>query len=159
MPRLLWIFLLTCLTLILVAPAGASRTDRMCYDFDARVSRLKERLAWFEKTLHDDMAGLQQDKAMIQGDPRLGLANTKLNTAIRLCDDAIGQLNMLKDRLPREIECGDRHRRVRTAMDSEVQALNDVEGKLSGINIITNQYRSLRMEAASIVNSVRGPRY
>ena len=69
-------------------------------------------------------------------------------------------MQILKDRVPREIDCGERHREVRHQMDAEVAALNDVESKLSNLSIITNQYRNLRLEAASIIQSVGGgPRY
>jgi hypothetical protein len=35
-------------------------------------------------------------------------------------------------------------------------ALNDVEGKISNLNIMVNQYRNLRLEAAAIVQRVEG---
>ena len=128
----------------------------MCYDFDSRASRVKERIAFYEKTLYDDLTGLKQDRARTQGNPKLAAADEKLSLAIRLCNDALSQVQVLRDRVPREIECGDRHRAVRRQMDVEVSALNDVEGKLSNLNMITNQYRSLRLEAASIIDTVGG---
>jgi hypothetical protein len=156
----MWLAMFLCLMPLLVSTAMAGRTDRMCYDFEARSARVKERIAWFEKTLYDDLAGLQLDKARTQGNPRLALADEKLNLAIRLCNDAIGQVQILKARVPREIDCGERHREVRHQIDAEVVALNDVENQLSNLNIITNQYRNLRLEAASIIQSVGGgPRY
>lgn len=160
MRKLMWLAMFLCLMPLLVSTAMAGRTDRMCYDFEARSARVKERIAWFEKTLYDDLAGLQLDKARTQGNPRLALADEKLNLAIRLCNDAIGQVQILKARVPREIDCGERHREVRHQIDAEVVALNDVENQLSNLNIITNQYRNLRLEAASIIQSVGGgPRY
>jgi hypothetical protein len=131
----------------------------MCYDFDSRVSRVKERIAWYEKTLYDDLLGLRQDRARTQGNPRLALADEKLSIAIRLCNDALGEVQVLRDRVPREIECGDRHRTVRRQIDVEVAALNDVEGRIANLNIITNQYRSLRSEAYAIMQNLGGPRY
>ena len=160
MKKLMWLAMFLCLIPLLVSTAMAGRTDRMCYDFEARSARVKERIAWFEKSLYDDLAGLKLDKARTQGNPRLALADEKLNLAIRLCNDAIGQVQILKDRVPREIDCGERHREVRHQMDAEVAALNDVESKLSNLSIITNQDRNLRLEAASIIQSVGGgPRY
>jgi hypothetical protein len=156
MKKLLWMVVFLCLSSLLASSAMAGPTDRLCYDFDSRTARVKERIAWNEKMLSDDMAGLQQDRARIQGNPRLAQANEKLSLAIRLCGDALTQVQMLRDRVPREIDCGDRHRAVRRQMDVEVTALNDVEAKLSGLNAITNQYRTLRLEAASIINSVGG---
>jgi len=58
--------------------------------------------------------------------------------------------------VPREIDCGDRRRAVRHQIDAEVTALNDVEGKISNLNIIINQYRTLRSEAAAIIQNVEG---
>jgi hypothetical protein len=156
MKKLLWVVVFLCLSPLLVSAALAGRTDRMCYDFDSRTARVKERIAWFEKTLYDDQAGLQQDRARTQRNPKLALADEKLSIAMRLCNDAITQVQILKDRVPREIDCGDRHRAVRHQIDAEVMALNDVEGKLSNLTIITNQYRSLRLEAAAIIQNVGG---
>ena len=76
--------------------------------------------------------------------------------AIRLCNDALTQVQILKTRVPQEIDCGDRHRAVRHQMDVEVMALNDVEGRLSNLSIIVNQYQTLRAEAASIIQNVEG---
>ena len=156
MKKLMWLAMFLCLIPLLVSTAMAGRTDRMCYDFEARSARVKERIAWFEKSLYDDLAGLKLDKARTQGNPRLALADEKLNLAIRLCNDAIGQVQILKDRVPREIDCGEKHRAVRRQMDTEVTALNDVEGKISNLSIMVNQYRQLRLEAASIIQSVEG---
>jgi hypothetical protein len=156
MKKLMWVAVFLCLSPLLASTAMAGRTDRMCYDFDARTARVKERIAWFEKTLYEDMAGLQQDRARTQRNPRLALADEKLSIAIRLCGDALTQVQILKDRVPREIDCGDRRRAIRHQIDAEVMALNDVEGKLSNLNIITNQYRALRLEAASIIQNVEG---
>ena len=58
--------------------------------------------------------------------------------------------------MPREIDCGERHRAVRYQIDAEVTALNDVEGKISNLNIVVNQYRTLRSEAAAIIQNVEG---
>ncbi len=159
MKKLMWVLVLFCLSLVWLSPALAGRTDRMCYDFDARVSRVKDRIAWYEKTLHDDLMGLQQDRAGTRGNPRLALADEKLSIAIRLCNDALGQVQALRDRVPREVECGDRHREVRHQVDAEVAALNDVEGRLGNLNVITDQYRSLRSEAYGIMQNMGGPRY
>ncbi len=156
MKKLMWVAIFLFLSPLLVSTAMAGRTDRMCYDFDSRAARVKERIAWYEKTLFDDLTGLKQDRARTQGNPRLAAADEKLSLAIRLCNDALGQVQVLRDRVPREIDCGERHRAVRRQMDVEVTALNDVEGKLSSLNMITNQYRSLRLEAASIVDTVGG---
>jgi len=156
MKKVIWMLVFLCLSPVLMTPALAGPTARMCYDFDARSGRLKERIAWFEKTLYDDLAGLRQDKARTQRNPRLSLADEKLSIAIRLCNDAIVQVQVLKDRVPREIDCGERRREIRRQLDVEVMALNDVEAKLSSLSSITNQYRSLRMEAASIIQSVEG---
>ena len=156
MKKLLWVVVFLCLSPLLVSTAMAGRTDRLCYDFDSRTARVKERIAWFEKTLYDDLAGLKQDRARTQRNPRLALADEKLSLAIRLCNDALTQVQILRDRVPREIDCGDRHRAVRHQIDAEVTALNDVEAKLSNLNMITNQYRSLRLEAASIIQNVEG---
>jgi hypothetical protein len=134
----------------------AGKTDRLCYDFDSRVVRVKDRIAWNEKRFYDDLAGLQQDKARTQRNPRLALADEKLSVAIGLCNEGLNQVQVLKDRVPREIECGDKRRAVRRQMDIEVKALNDVESQISNLNIIVNQYRSLRSEAASIIQSVEG---
>ena len=65
-------------------------------------------------------------------------------------------MQTLRDRVPREIDCGERHRPVRRGIDAEVMALTDVEGKISNLNIIVNQYRTLRLEAASIIQNVEG---
>jgi hypothetical protein len=73
-----------------------------------------------------------------------------------LCNDALTQVQTLKARVPREIDCGDRHRAVRRQIDAEVMALNDVEGQISNLNIIVNQYRTLRLEAASIIQNMGG---
>ena len=160
MKKLRWVVVFLCLSPLLVSPALAARTDRLCYDFDSRTARVKERIAWFEKTLYDDLAGLQQDRARTRRNPRLALADEKLSIAIRLCNDALNQVQILKNRVPREIDCGDRHRAVRHQIDAEVMALNDVEGRLSNLNSVTNQYRSLRLEAASIIqNEEGGSRY
>ncbi len=156
MKKLMWVAIFLFLSPLLVSTAMAGRTDRLCYDFDSRTARVKERIAWYEKTLFDDLTGLKQDRARTQGNPRLAAADEKLSLAIRLCNDALGQVQVLRDRVPREIDCGERHRAVRRQMDVEVTALNDVEGKLSNLNIITNQYRSLRLEAASIIQNVEG---
>ncbi|MBM4300595.1 MAG: hypothetical protein FJ121_03555 [Deltaproteobacteria bacterium] len=156
MKKLMWVAVFLCLSSLLASTALAGRTDRMCYDFDSRVTRVKERIAWNEKMLYDDLAELKQDRARTQRNPRLALADEKLSIAIRLCNDALNQVQVLRDRVPREIDCGDRHRAVRRQIDSEVTALNDVEGKLSNLSIITNQYRTLRLEAASIIQNVEG---
>jgi hypothetical protein len=152
----LWALVFFCLSSLLASAAMAGRTDRLCYDFDSRTARVKERIAWNEKMLYDDLAGLKQDQARTQRNPRLGQAAEKLNLAIRLCNDALIQVQTLRDRVPREIDCGDRHRAVRRQIDSEVMALNDVEGQLSNLNIIVNQYRTLRLEAAAIIQNVGG---
>jgi hypothetical protein len=160
MKKLMWVSVVLCLSSLLLSTAMAGRTDRMCYDFDSRTARVKERIAWNEKMLYDDLAGLKQDKAKTQRNPKLALADEKLSLAIRLCNDALSQVQVLKDRVPREIDCGERHRAVRRQMEVEVVALNDVEGKISNLNIIINQYRSLRLEAATIIQNVEGgPRY
>jgi hypothetical protein len=156
MKKLMWALVFLCLSSLLVSTAMAGRTDRLCYDFDSRTARVKERIAWNEKMLYDDLAGLQQDRARTQRNPKLALADEKLSLAIRLCNDALSQVQILRDRVPREIDCGERHRAVRHQIDAEVMALNDVEGKLSNLAIITNQYRSLRLEAAAIIQNVEG---
>jgi hypothetical protein len=156
MKKLMWLLILLCLCPLPVGTAMAGRTDRLCYDFDARSARVKERIAWNEKMLYDDLAGLQQDRARTSRNPKLALADEKLRLAIRLCNDAITQVQILKDRVPREIDCGERHRAVRRQIDAEVMALTDVEGKISSLNIIVNQYRNLRLEAASIIQNVEG---
>ena len=156
MKKLLWMVVFLCLTSLLASAALAGRTDRLCYDFDSRTARVKERIAWNEKMLYDDLAGIKQDRARTQRNPKLALADEKLSLAMRLCNDALSQVQMLRDRVPREIDCGDRHRAVRRQIDAEVMALNDVESKLSSLSVITNQYRQLRLEAASIIESVGG---
>jgi hypothetical protein len=156
MKKLLWVAVFLCLSSLLASAALAGRTDRMCYDFDARTARVKERIAWNEKMLYDDLAGLKQERARTQRNPRLALADEKLSLAIRLCNDALMQVQTLRDRVPREIDCGDRRRAVRRQIDAEVMALNDVEGKISNLNIIVNQYRNLRLEAATIIQNVEG---
>jgi hypothetical protein len=152
----LWVLVVFCLSALLASAALAGRTDRLCYDFDSRTARVKERIAWNEKMLFDDLAGLKQDRARTQRNPKLALADEKLSLAIRLCNDALIQVQTLRDRVPREIDCGDRHRAVRHQIDAEVMALNDVEGKISNLNIIVNQYRTLRLEAAAIIQNVGG---
>jgi hypothetical protein len=156
MKKVLWVLVFLCLSSFLASAALAARTDRLCYDFDSRTVRVKERIAWNEKMLYDDLAGLKQDRARTQRNPKLALADEKLSLAIRLCNDALSQVQLLRDRVPREIDCGERHRAVRHQIDAEVMALNDVEGKLSNLAIITNQYRSLRLEAAAIIQNVEG---
>jgi hypothetical protein len=156
MKKLIWVLVFLCLNSLLVSTAMAGKTDRLCYDFDSRVVRVKDRIAWNEKRFYDDLAGLKQDKARTQRNPRLALADEKLSVAIGLCNDGLNQVQVLKDRVPREIECGDKRRAVRRQMDIEVKALNDVESQISNLNIIVNQYRSLRSEAASIIQSVEG---
>ena len=160
MKKLMWFLIFLCLSPLPVSTAMAGRTDRLCYDFEARSARVKERIAWNEKMLYDDLAGLKLDQTRTRGNPRLALADEKLSLAIRLCNDALTQVQILRDRVPREIDCGERHRAVRRAIDSEVMALNDVENQISNLNVTVNQYRTLRLEAASIIQSVEGgPRY
>jgi hypothetical protein len=156
MKKLIWVLVFLCLSSLLVSSAMAGKTDRLCYDFDARVVRVKERIAWNERRFFEDLAGLKQDRARTQRNPRLALADEKLSLAIRLCNDALMQVQTLRDRVPREIDCGDRHRAVRHQIDAEVTALNDVEGQLSNLNIMVNQYRTLRLEAAAIIQNVEG---
>jgi hypothetical protein len=156
MKKLRWALVLLCLSSLLASAALAARTDRLCYDFDSRSARVKERIAFNEKMLYDDLAGLKQDRARTQRNPRLAAADEKLSLAIRLCSDALSQVQNLRERVPREIDCGDRHRAVRRQMDAEVTALTDVEGQLSGLGVIVNQYRTLRVEAASIIQNVEG---
>jgi hypothetical protein len=156
MKKLLWMVVFLCLSSLLASSAMAGRTDRLCYDFDSRTARVKERIAWNEKMLYDDMAGIKQDRAMTQRNPRLALADEKLGLAMRLCNDALTQVQILRDRVPREIDCGDRHRAVRHQIDAEVMALNDVEAKLSNLSMMVNQYRALRLEAAAIIQSAGG---
>jgi len=156
MKKLMWVLIFLCLSPLPVSTAMAGRTDRLCYDFDARTARVKERIAWNEKMLYDDLAGLKQDRARTQRNPRLALADEKLSLAIRLCNDALNQVQILRDRVPREIDCGERHRAVRREIDAEVMALTDVEAKISNLNIMVNQYRTLRLEAASIIQNVEG---
>lgn len=156
MKKLMWALVFLCLSSLLASAALAGRTDRLCYDFDSRASRVKERIAWNEKMLYDDLAGLKQDRARTQGDPRLASADEKLSLAMRLCNDALSQVQVLRDRVPREIDCGDRHRAVRRQIDAEVTALNEVEGQLSNLNIIVNQYRTLRLEASTIIQNIEG---
>lgn len=155
MKKLMWVLVLCCLSLVWLSPALAGRTERMCYDFDSRVSRVKERIAWYEKTLYDDLVGLRQDRVRTQGNQRLALADEKLSIAIRLCNDALGQVQVLRDRVPREVDCGARDRQIRHQVDAEVAALNDVEGRISNLNVITNQYRALRSEAYAIMGGFR----
>jgi hypothetical protein len=152
----LWVLVALCLSSLLAGAAQAGRTDRLCYDFDSRSARVKERLAFNEKMLYDDLAQMKQDRARTQRNPRLALADEKLGLAIRLCNDALSQVQIMSARVPREIDCGDRHRAVRRQIDTEVMALNDVEGKLSNLSIIVNQYRTLRLEAASIIQQEGG---
>ena len=156
MKKLMWALVFLCLSSLLASAALAGRTDRLCYDFDSRASRVKERIAWNEKMLYDDLAGLKQDRARTQGNPRLASADEKLSLAMRLCNDALSQVQVLRDRVPREIDCGDRHRAVRRQIDAEVAALNEVEGQLSNLNIMVNQYRTLRLEGATIIQNVGG---
>ena len=156
MKKLMWALVFLCLSSLLASAALAGRTDRLCYDFDSRASRVKERIAWNEKMLYDDLAGLKQDRARTQGNPRLASADEKLSLAMRLCNDALSQVQVLRDRVPREIDCGDRHRAVRRQIDAEVAALNEVEGQLSNLNIIVNQYRTLRLEASTIIQNIEG---
>ena len=156
MKKLMWVLVFLCLSSLLLSPALAGRTDRMCYDFDSRTARVKERIAWNEKMLYDDLAGIKQERARTQRNPKLALADEKLSMAMRLCSDALSQVQLLRDRVPREIECGERHRVVRREIDAEVMALNEVEGKISNLNIMVNQYRTLRSEAAAIIQSVGG---
>jgi hypothetical protein len=156
MKKLLWMVVFLCLSSLLAGSAMAGRTDRMCYDFDSRTARVKERIAWNEKMISDDLAGLQQDRARTRGNPRLAQADEKLSLAIRLCNDALGQVQMLRNRVPREIDCGDRHRAVRHQVDAEVMALNDVESQLSNLTTMVNQYRALRAEAAAIIQGAGG---
>ena len=153
---LLWVLVSLCLSSLLVSPVLAARTDRLCYDFDSRSARVKERLAFNEKMLYDDLAGMKQERARTQRNPKLAQADEKLSLAIRLCNDALSQVQTMSARVPREIDCGDRHRAVRHQIDAEVTALNDVEGKISNLNIIVNQYRTLRSEAAAIIQNVGG---
>ena len=75
----------------------AARTDRLCYDFDSRSARVKERIALNEKMLYDDLAGLKQDRARTQRNPKLAQADEKLSLAIRLCNDALSQVQVLRD--------------------------------------------------------------
>jgi len=159
MKKLMWALSFLFLSSLLVSAAMAGRTDRLCYDFDSRSARVKERLAFNEKMLYDDLAGLKQDRARTQRNPRLALADEKLSLAIRLCNDALNQVQILSARVPREIDCGERHRAVRRQIDAEVMALTDVEGKISNLNIIVNQYRALRLEAAAIIQNEGGSRY
>ena len=105
----------------------AACTDRLCNDFEARSAGVKERIALYEKMLNDDLAGLRQDQARTRGNSKLAAADEKLSQAIRLCNDALSQVQVLRDRVPREVDCGERHRAVRREIDSEVMALNDVE--------------------------------
>ena len=156
MKKLMWVLVFLCLSALLASAALAGRTDRLCYDFDSRTARVKERIAWNEKMLYDDLAGIKQDRARTQGNPRLASADEKLSLAMRLCNDALSQVQVLRDRVPREIDCGDRHRAVRRQIDVEVTALNDVEGQLSNLNVIVNQYRTLRLEAATMIQNVEG---
>ena len=149
----MWLLVLICLSLVWLSPALAGRTDRMCYDFGSRVARVKDRIAWYEKTLYEDLMGLRADRARTQGNPRLALADEKLSIALRLCNDALREVQVLRDRVPREIDCGDKHREVRHQVDAEVSALNDVEGRITNLNVITNQYRSLRSEAYAIIQN------
>ena len=86
--------------------------------------------------LYDDLAGLKQDRARTQRNPKLASADEKLALAMRLCNDALTQVQILKSRVPREIDCGDRHRAVRHQVDAEVMALTDVEAKLSSLNMM-----------------------
>ncbi len=106
--------------------------------------------------LYDDLAGLKQDRAITQRNPKLASADEKLALAMRLCNDALTQVQILKSRVPREIDCGDKHRAVRHQVDAEVMALTDVEAKLSSLNMMVEQYRTLRLEAASIIQSMGG---
>ena len=53
----LWVLVFLCLSSLLASAALASRTDRLCYDFDSRSARVKERIAFNEKMLYDDLAG------------------------------------------------------------------------------------------------------
>ena len=156
MKKVIWVLVFLCLSSLLASAALAARTDRLCYDFDSRTARVKERIAWNEKMLDDDLAGLKQDRARTQRNPKLALADEKLSLAMRLCNDALTQVQTLKARVPREIDCGDRHRAVRRQMDAEVTALNDVEGKLSNLSVIVNQYRTLRLEAATMIQNIEG---
>ena len=120
MKKLMWVLVFLCLSSLLVSTAMAGKTDRLCYDFDSRSARVKERIAWNEKMLFDDLAGLKQDRARTQRNPNLALADEKLSLAIRLCNDALNQVQVLRDRVPREIDCGDRRRAVRHQIDAEV---------------------------------------
>jgi hypothetical protein len=156
MKKFMWMAVFLCLGPLLISAALAGRTDRLCVDFDSRTARVKERIAWNEKMLYDDLAAIKQDRARTQRNPRLALADEKLSLAMRLCNDALSQVQILNARVPREIDCGERHRAVRREIDAEVVALNDVEGKLSNLNIIVNQYRQLRLEAAAIIESGGG---
>jgi hypothetical protein len=156
MKKLLWMAGFLCLSSLLASSVMAGRTDRLCYDFDSRASRVKERIAWNEKMLYDDLAGLKQERAITQRNPKLALADQKLSLAIRLCNDALTQVQILRDRVPREIDCGEKHRAVRRQIDSEVVALNDVEARISSLSMVVNQYRTLRLEAAAMIQSVGG---
>ena len=100
MKKLLWMVVFLCLSSLLASSAMAGRTDRLCYDFDSRTARVKERIAWNEKMLYDDLAGLKQDRAITQRNPRLAPADEKLALAMRLCNDALTQVQILKSGCP-----------------------------------------------------------
>ena len=48
MKKLMWVAVFLCLSSWLASPALAGKTDRLCYDFDSRVVRVKDRIAWNE---------------------------------------------------------------------------------------------------------------
>ena len=108
MKKLIGVVVFLCLSPLLVSPALAARPDRLCCDFDSRPARVKERIAWNEKMLYDDLAGIKPDRARTRRNPKLALADEKLSLAMRLCSEALGQVQILKSGVPREIDCGDR---------------------------------------------------
>jgi hypothetical protein len=92
MKKLIGVVVFLCLSPLPVSPALAARPDRLGYDFNSRSARVKERIAWNEKMLHDDLAGIKQDRGKTRRNPSPAMADEKLSLAMRLCSEALGQV-------------------------------------------------------------------
>jgi hypothetical protein len=172
--------ILGCLCLVMTDPALASRTRRYCGDFDASLRRLANNLNRFDNVLSSDLNGMRSNKIMleerrrellagrsgqgsdtnraIEANTQLSLAIGKLDTAMRICQEAQGEVRNIRARVPSEIDCDDRKKEIRQSLAFSEDMLNSAEAKMDTVERMLDEYRALRNEADRLVAEL-GRRY
>jgi hypothetical protein len=173
MKKSLFWLIFCCLCLVMTDPALASRTRRYCGDFDASLRRLVMNLNRLDKVLSSDLNWMRGNKTMLEerrrellagrsgqkSDPsgaiavntQLSLAIGKLETALRICQEAQGEVRNIRARVPSEIDCDDRKKDIRRNLNYSEDMLNSAEAKMDTVERMVDEYRSLKNESERLV--------